>query len=295
MSHPAYEKMKTSATLPTPAGVALEISRLADSEHSTIAEMSKLVERDPAIASRLLKMVNSPSCGIARRVASVSAAVSLIGLRTVKMTALGFSVLSNNRTGKCAGFDYDVYWSRCLGRAATLQQLTQSMRSFASDEVFTCGLLSKIGQLALATAYPKEYSELLARVKGLEGAGICAAEEKQFGIDHNVLSGEMMADWRLPKVFQDATRAQDAPGSLVDAAMNAEELAKLLGISNRIANALLSNGPSLNEELRKLLAPTGVPDHNAQTTLNYICQEWRDLATGLKMPVPAAPETVAAV
>lgn len=288
MAHPVFEKLKASTVLPSPVGVALEISRLADAEDTTIPQMAALVERDSAIASRLLKLVNSPAMGVSRRVASVSAAVSLIGLRTVKMTALGFSLLSNNRTGRCEAFDYDGYWSQCLGRAVAARYLASSLRVFAPDEVFTCGLLSKVGQLALAAAFPKEYSTLLQANSKSDTDALLRAEERQLGIDHNVLSAEMMGDWRLPRVFQDAARGQDAPASLVDPAMNAEQLAQVLHAAGVASSALLgadAEAPA-SDVMAPLVTPLGLDESSLDAALEHISQQWSELGVSLGVPTP---------
>ena len=292
MAHPVFERLKATTVLPSPVGVALEISRLADAEDTTIPQMAALVERDPAIASRLLKLVNSPAMGVSRRVASVSAAVSLIGLRTVKMTALGFSLLSNNRTGRCEAFDYDGYWSKCLGRAVAARYLARNVRVFAADEVFTCGLLSKVGQLALAGAFPKEYSTLLEENRNSDADRLLRAETERLGIDHNVLSAEMMGDWRLPKVFQDAARGQDAPASLVDPAMNAEQLAQVLHAAGVAANVLL--GAEVEAPAAGLVAASatflGLDESSLDAALQHISEQWRDLGVSLGVPTPKTRE-----
>lgn len=106
MGSRAYEKIKEAGTLPSPTGVALEILRLASDENATLEAMTAVVESDPALAARMLRVANSPFAGVARRIASVSVAVRLLGMRTVKNLALGLSLVANNRSGRCTAFDY---------------------------------------------------------------------------------------------------------------------------------------------------------------------------------------------
>ena len=88
-----YESLKASQKLPSPAGVALEILRLTHDADSTIDEIASVVESDPAIASRILKLANTSLAGLPRQVASVHRAVSMLGIRTVSYLALGFSLV----------------------------------------------------------------------------------------------------------------------------------------------------------------------------------------------------------
>ena len=48
-----------------------------------INKMAHVIEQDPAIAASILKVVNSPSIGIANKVTSISHAMSLLGLRSI--------------------------------------------------------------------------------------------------------------------------------------------------------------------------------------------------------------------
>jgi len=158
MVHPAYQKLKETNALPSPTGVALELLRLTANEYTSIDAIIAAVESDPALAGRVLKLVNSAFAGVSRRVAAVSVAVRLLGTRTLKNLALGLSLLSNNRNGSCQAFDYEAFWSESLARAVAARQIAAQLANFPPDEAFTTGLLSKIGRLALATAQPQEYA-----------------------------------------------------------------------------------------------------------------------------------------
>lgn len=210
MANQAYQKLKDTNALPSSTGVALEILRLASDEKTTLNTISKVIESDPALAGRILKLVNSPFAGVARRVSSISVAVRLLGLRTIKNLALGLSLISNYRNGCCASFDYDHFWSESLARAVAARQIADQLKSIPADEMLATGLLSQVGRLALATVYPEKYTFIVDRYRA-GSRELADMEYKEFGIDHNQLSAEMMTDWRLQKPFCEAVRFQDTP------------------------------------------------------------------------------------
>lgn len=211
MSRSVYEKIKQSRPLPTPTGLAMEILRLASEESTTVEELADLIETDPATTARILMFVNSPLVGVSRKIASVPQAVVLIGMQAVKSVALGFSLLTHCASGRCAGFDYEEFWSDCLARAVSARHISARTGFFPFDEAFTCGLLAKIGRLALATAFPEEYSKALSRSEGKKPTEVIEIEREMFEIDHNELSAQLMADWKLPDVLGQAVRRQDEP------------------------------------------------------------------------------------
>ena len=279
MSRAVYEKMKKTCQLPSPTGVALEILRLADNEETTIDAITSAVESDPAISARMLKVVNSPLCGVSRTISSVSSAIRLLGLATVKSLALGFSLLSNNRSGPCQAFDHEAFWGESLARAVTARSVVGHLRTFAPDEAFTIGLLSQMGRLALATAFPEAYAHALSLVQGDEADTLTKIEGEVFEINHNELTAEMMADWKLADIFRDAARRQDLvvpPDE--ESKSRASQLARILHLAGSVASVITqvtvyrdSLTALVNEANRLGIKPDVFPQ-----MFDEIGVEWRD-------------------
>jgi hypothetical protein len=130
-------------------------------------------------------MVNSPLAGVSRTVASISMAITLLGFNTIRSLALCHSLIASYRAGRCCGFDYEKFWSQSLARAVSARALAGKLSGTPPDEAFTIALMSKIGQLALATVFPAAYSELLSRWQDDPSLSICPLESEQFGLNHH--------------------------------------------------------------------------------------------------------------
>jgi HD-like signal output (HDOD) protein len=228
-----FEKMKQSVPLPTPQGVALRLIELVEREETTLQEMAQAVESDPSIASRLLRLVNSPLGGLVRKTASVPQAVSMLGFTTVRNVAMGFELIADHKMGHCADFDYDEFWSESVARAVAARHLAQRIKKFSPEEAFASGLLSQIGRLAFATAYPDTYSEVL---RTCDAGSLSETEQATFELDHCVLSAHLLEDWRLPDLFVTATQYQDRACELTE---NSRErmLAHMLSFGGAISQA----------------------------------------------------------
>ena len=194
--------------LPSPQGVALAILNACARDDVTLAEVTQLVQTDPALSGRLLERANSANAG-ARPVVAISQAVARMGLSAVKQLALSFSLIDNYSRGKCADFDYSSFWSHSLLMGVAMGELGALQKLGSPDELFTCGLLSQVGRLALATAYPIEYSPIA--VSGLRGEALVEREREVLHLDHRYLAQEMMKRWGIPAVFVDPLQWQDAP------------------------------------------------------------------------------------
>ena len=140
--------------LPSPQGVALAIMQACQREDVSIAEVSRLVQTDPALAGRLLQLANGASMG-GRPTASVQGAVGRLGLQSVRQLALSFSLIDQYGQGRCAGFDYPGFWSHSLLMAVATRELSARLRLGSADELFSCGLLARIGCLGAARGEPE--------------------------------------------------------------------------------------------------------------------------------------------
>src|SRR3569623_446302 len=82
------EQLKLSGQLPSPRGVALAILELSRRENATLGEIARVVQTDPALSGRLIKLANTAS-HVARPVVSIQEAVVRQGMATVRHLALG--------------------------------------------------------------------------------------------------------------------------------------------------------------------------------------------------------------
>ena len=292
MKNTAYEKIKNTGKLPSPSGVALELMRLVDDDSSTLDQITATVELDPALAGRLIKLVNSPLHGSPRAIASVSMAVKLLGRNSVKNLAIGISLLSSHRKSLSKAFDFERFWSESVARAVAARGLASQFGGCAPDEAFTVGLLSKIGRIALAIALPKAYDDLLGKLHASPLPEILEAERKAFLIDHNDLTAAMMADWRLAEVFCESVRCQDSIDSMGPGNDScAARIARTLHLAGAMAGILVE--PRVYREDLAALSKTadtfGVDADIFSAAFDAAKEEWQKLGAVLSVRTRKAP------
>jgi two-component system, cell cycle response regulator len=289
---PQVEQLKISGQLPTPRGVALAIIELTRRESATLGEIARVVQTDPALSGRLLKLANAASQN-SRPIASVQESVTRLGTATVRQLALGFSLLDQYRSGTCEVFDYQAYWSHSLLMALTMQALGQRVRVAAADELFICGLMSQVGRLALATAYPDEYSAVLKAHQADPAQPLLSHERASLETDHTELGIVMMADWGMPKIFTEPLthyENPDYPGFQHDA--RSSKLMKMLRLSHRLADLGLANDdarPKLAAEWVKQAVEFDLPAEQVGDFIDQTIASWQEWSKLLKIPAEALP------
>jgi two-component system cell cycle response regulator len=183
--------------LPSPRGAALEMLRLSQAENTSVREIAHVAQADPALAARLIHAANNVARGSAPQTASVGAAVLRLGLTASRQIALGFSLVNEHRQGACKQFHYKEFWTASLLRGLAAQAIAERLGTGDPQEALACGLLAEIGRLALATARPAAYGELLAE-HGSQGVKLRSAEHDRFGIDHGTLGCALLGMWNTP-------------------------------------------------------------------------------------------------
>ncbi|MBS1148193.1 MAG: putative diguanylate cyclase domain [Proteobacteria bacterium] len=286
------EQLKISGQLPSPRGVALAVLELSRRENATLGEIARVVQTDPALSGRLIKLANTAT-RISRPVVSVQEAVVRQGMNTVRQLALGFSLLDQYRSGACKAFDYQAYWSHSLLMGLAMQALGERVRVAAADELFVCGLLAQVGQLALATAYPDEYNILLTERLANAALPLAACERAHLETDHNELGTVMMSEWGMPKAFTTPIahyENPDQPGYPHDSRSNS--LTLMLRLSHRLADLGLAEAdarPQLAQEWMMLATELDIPTEAAGGFIDEVIASWQDWGKLLKISTTALP------
>jgi len=278
MSNDLFQRLKASNRLPSPPGVALRILELARSDDTSMEDMAKTISSDPALTSRLLKFVNSPSAGFGRQISTLDEAVNQIGLRGVQLMALSFSLVSSGKVEVCPGFELDRFWSRSLACAVAAKILARTAGRLDPNEGFIMGLLLHIGQLAMACGVPKDYQAVLEAFTTQERQTLSAIEQEQLGATHIGVGARLLAQWKLPEeIWQAIAQTEKLPeGSRSSGRISA---AQALHIADVVATLLCDTKEQRGgkvEEILRLMQDSFDCDETAWATLyDQIVLEWK--------------------
>jgi diguanylate cyclase (GGDEF)-like protein len=189
--------LRSLVTFPSPPGVATHIIELARDPDIEMGKVAKALSMDSALATKILRIANSPLYAQRRKSENLRQALVVLGLNATLTLALSFSLVKSLRTGKVNGINYPLYWRRALIAATAARALADAMHQSMAEEIFLASLLQDVGILALDKAVPDLYrgSESLQRDHG----ALAAHEKKRLQVDHAEIGGWLMRNWNLPE------------------------------------------------------------------------------------------------
>jgi HD-like signal output (HDOD) protein len=206
-----FQKVVKSAQLISLPDVYLKLKELMDEPEYTMAEVALLVGRDPGMATRFLRVVNSPLNRRIRKIETVSQAVSLLGIRQVHDIVLSASVAEAFEGIQTEVMNMKKFWQRSFYCAVMTKQLALECDIIEDDRLFVTGLLHDIGHLFMYIAIPEESQHAILKAKKLERP-LYQMERELIGFDYAKVGGYMMRQWDLPKSLQAITYFHPEPG-----------------------------------------------------------------------------------
>jgi HD-like signal output (HDOD) protein len=160
MNQDLAKRIRECPTLPSLPAIALQVLELAQNEQVDLNEMARVISQDAAISSKILKTVNSSFYGRSQSIGTVSHALVLLGLQSVKTLVLGFSLVSNLKKNKSKGFDHIAYWRRSIYGATAARILCAKFQILQQEECFLAALLQDLGMLVLDQVLGEKYSDV---------------------------------------------------------------------------------------------------------------------------------------
>jgi diguanylate cyclase (GGDEF)-like protein len=237
----------------------MEVLRLTRDEKTSVKDLAAVIEKDPALALRILRLVNSAFVGMPREVGSIHRAIVVLGIRTTKLLTLGFSLTSavHSRNGNGRGFDFRTYWRRSIIHAVAARLLAQIVAPRLREEAFIGGLLADVGVVAAWQCVPDEYEGVLASSSSLVEP-LHRIESRMLGVSHARIGEDLLDHWNIPEPVCHAVGAHHGDG-LTALSGESLELARVISAAAWIAAFLCSDPPALElpaveEQVRKLLS-----------------------------------------
>jgi HD-like signal output (HDOD) protein len=209
---------KDLATLPAVANRALEMLKNEDID---LYSISKVIETDPSLTVKLLRVANSPLYATRAEIHSVQQAIMLMGFSKLTNIVLSVSIFSKFWLGtkKGAAELMNQFWQYSSATGTIAKYLTSKGKKNLNDMEFISGLLHQIGKLALIQYDLPKYGEVVELVEK-EGQSDLEAEHQIYGVNHIQVGEHVAAMWKLPEevisVIANYQQPQLAPNGNID-------------------------------------------------------------------------------
>ncbi len=225
---PLFQKLGSLCTLPV---VAEKVLQVAGDEDSDADDMLAVIEQDPAIAARLMQVVNSAYCGLRNPVADLKTAVTMLGIDRVRNLALTISIGNLfSKPTPVGGIDPERLWDHSVCVASVARLVAAKGKYSQPDEAYLAGLLHDLGLLFINQHLEKLVPRVMVRLR--VGLSLEKAEQQVLGFDHAQL-GAYVA-WRsdFPERIIEAIDYHHHP---IDCPEEGRSLAHVVVIANYLA------------------------------------------------------------
>ncbi|HVA47493.1 MAG TPA: HDOD domain-containing protein [Pirellulales bacterium] len=216
--------------------VVLEVLELTNAPQLDTNRLKECIERDPALTTKVLRVVNSSLFGLSRRVSDLTQALSVLGTKPLKMLVLGFGLPEPLFAGLARDV-LDQFWKHTLTRAVAARELSEKVWRLPGDELFVAGLLKDLGRLVLIQGLGKPYVEVLRKADWPRDE-VRALERRLIGFDHIQLTAGLLEQWGLPEMLVAAVQWPDVRAEIELLSGDVRTPAEILHLAERLAELL---------------------------------------------------------
>ena len=236
-------------TLPS---ISQEIIDIAGDTLLAASKMAGIIEKDPVLTSRILKVVNSAFYGFHGQIDSVEQAVVILG--NDEVINLAFSIAIHKILETISPKDAKQLWEHSLVVAHLSQWLGPHMGYTNKQRLYTVGLLHDLGKIVFL-----QRGHFIGGFAGPASLDDLAAEEIDSGISHAEMGAYIAERWNLPETIVDGLMSHHLPSKARDMSLAvtvhlADVLAHCGGIDmekvNSAAVTYLSErkGPAISQD-----------------------------------------------
>lgn len=208
-------------------------------EYPSAREIGSVISSDPSLTLRILRMVNSAAMGARQPIASVSQAVSLLGMNTVRSVSL--CLVSYDSFFQEVDERRKALWRHSLACGLIARNIAKELKGFDLEEMFIAGMLHDIGIAVLAKHSPKDFQSVNKAYPRF--AHPLAAELEILGVTHADIGFWACGYWKLPENLGQAILHHHSPAQAGDFC----QMASLIHIADALALRALQ--PSHPENL----------------------------------------------
>jgi len=186
-------------SLSTTVGKVMEICSRTDASPN---ELNRVISLDPVLTGQVLKLINSAYYSLMNKVTSLTRAITMLGMNTVKNMALSTAIIrSVSGAKKSKALPTKKFWAHSIatGVCAKLLAKANGVPIMECEEFFVAGLLHDLGKMP----FGDEYIKVLHAARD-EQRPLIELEQKLIGMDHQQVGRLIAEKWTLNEVMTSA-------------------------------------------------------------------------------------------
>lgn len=280
--HPAnlLANLESGYSLPSLSIITMKLIEMASDEMASVDDLAHLIERDPSLTVRLLRLANSAFFRSGHPATTLKQAILRIGFDRLRIMGLSLSLRDTFPMGRIGAMDYEKFWRTSLYQALLAKALAQSNDLCNPEEAFVCGLTLEIGLLILFDLFPRDECEH----GGLDLyplESLLSREKERYGVDHRQIGEAALRYWKFPESIVSCQRFHT---------MGAREettpaLAMVCDVAREFSALMCQKGAELHAVFHIGEALFGLDHEDINDILITTLDQVEDIAGSLKLEV----------
>lgn len=262
-----YSKIDELPTLPS---TVTRLLTLFEDKRSNVSLITEIVQKDPALAAKILKVANSAYYGFSQKISNLERAIALLGFNMIKSLVISIGVMTSISLKNKTTVSIKDLWNHCVTTAILMREMGKRINNDnESDHLFILGLLHDIGMVVFDQFFSEDFQEVINIATSVERKDFYKIEQKIIGFDHGEVGGMLLARWNFPKIISLSVTNHHHD------LLKGEELSKetmLLKLGDIISHSDIQteeNSKEINEEQNRILEYLGVTNDFIREMLDF--------------------------
>ncbi|MDH3359832.1 MAG: HDOD domain-containing protein [Desulfobulbaceae bacterium] len=221
--------------MPSLSTTVTKVLEVCNKPNTAPNDLNKVISLDPVLTGQVLKLINSAYYSLPNHITSLTRAIIMLGINTVKNLALSTAILGSfGRDDSSPILPMDQFWTHSISVGVTAKTLAarKGVPAANREEYFVGGLLHDLGKIPLSNCFPDEYSQVV-ELAALEQSPLRNAETVVLGFDHGVVGKLIAEKWKLNDNITQTLCFHHEPS---EAAQENRPLAYMVALANVYAN-----------------------------------------------------------
>ncbi len=200
--------------LPTPPIVFSQIQKVLHNPNTSAIDIASILQEDPAMSAKVLKLTNSAYYGLTREVESVRQAVVIVGLEAIRNLVLSASVMGMFSKDQIDQDFQDYFWRHSLGTAVAAKLISYSLKAkigFDAEGGFSASMLHDIGKMVVSVFMLEDNNKIKELKLARHGQPDYVVEEEILGYNHAQIGVALVEKWKLPSKLAEGVKYHHFP------------------------------------------------------------------------------------
>ncbi len=217
MASTLADVLKEIDSIPVPNFVVTKVIELASKPDVSAAELTSIIEKDPNLTVRIMKLANSAYYGLPQKITNLSHAIMILGFKTLRNLVIGVythDAFFSFKLETTKVSSEDLWW-HLVSTAIATESVSNATGFINKEEAFLAGMLHDIGKVILAKLFPK-YVDALITLASARSLTYEQAEKEMEFPDHVFVAKYLLEKWKFPEIIRIPVEFHHNPGGVQD-------------------------------------------------------------------------------